>query len=358
MSYKIDCEKLTEKLTIDDIKNVMISLGATLYKETDRECIYDTICHGGSKHKLYLWKELKIQLTCFTNCGNFTIFKLIQNIKRCSFPQSLEYVCEVCGIPYETTQRLTQRNDSTIDNWKSSLTKYIRYKNNESTLKTYDKSILNFFEDRYHESWLNEGLTIESMEKYQIKWYPYSNAIIIPVFDEEFNLVGIRQRNINPVDVERAKYIPTTLLDGTSYAFPTNYTLYGTTFNTQAVRRLKRVWLPESEKSIIKLDGWYGIDNCSLARYGSNLSKFNRDYILKQGVDEVVIIADRDFKEYDTEEYFKWEEKQFKLASMFKGFCKISIAYDKHLELEYKDNITDGDKETFERLLEEREEVF
>ncbi|MGL5691012.1 MAG: hypothetical protein ACRDD8_09350, partial [Bacteroidales bacterium] len=237
--------------------------------------------------------------------------------------------------------------------------KYVRYNSTKSGLRIYDNHILNFLDNGYHSSWLNHGINEEVMEAYKIGWYSRNNAITIPVFDSEMNLVGIRCRNVDPKVVDMGlKYIPLTLLDGSTYSFPTNSILYGVQFNEPYIKHTKRVLLCESEKAVLKLASWYGIDkNNSLAMYGHNLSTFNRDYLLSLGIEEVIIVADRDYKEHD-EEYDEWEKSIFKLAKMFKGFVKVYVAYDKEFLLGYKDNITDGNKETFEYYMDNLEEVL
>jgi len=146
------------------------------------------------------------------------------------------------------------------------------------------------------------------------------------------------------------------MLNGFSYAFPSSCILYGQQFNESAIRLSKQVLLTESEKGVLKLATWFGMENCNaLGMYGSALSKHNRDYILSLGVQEVVIVADRDYKSFDDEEYEAWEKKMFKLASLFKGFCKVTILYDKEFKLGYKDNCTDGDLDYFKEMYENRE---
>lgn len=330
----------------------MDSLGATMKKEDNKQIVYDSICHSSSKPKLYFWKELRIQFTCFTSCGNLNIYRLVMRVKNLSFTQALEYICDVCNIPYESTKRLTEKK--TTDNWKSSLSKYTRYKSRYSELTTYDKNILNFFEKKYHDSWLEEGITIESMKKYKIRWYSYLNAIIIPCFNESFELIGIRGRFMEPDAY--AKYMPISMLDGTMYKFPTNQSFYGIQFTKQAIMRNKKIVLFEGEKSPLLCDTWYGEDNYSTALYGSNIGKFRRDEILKMGVEEVILGFDWDYEEYGDKDYEEYEKKCLKAGELFRGFCKVSVlcSHGGHVK---KDSPVDLGKEKYEEYYTNREEI-
>ncbi len=124
----------------------MLSLGGIIKSENDKQVIwYTNVCHGGDSPKLFFFKEIKMYV-CYTNCGSLNIYKLVMKAKGFNFPQALEYCAEICHIPYEKATRITKRDDSNIDNWKASLERYMRYKQADTVLKVFDKSILEFLE--------------------------------------------------------------------------------------------------------------------------------------------------------------------------------------------------------------------
>ena len=358
----IDADKLHSQLTIDNIKQIVKTLGGEVYRENNEHIIYNSICHGSNSHKLWFYKSSKT-FYCFSRCScGFNIFKLVQKRMKLlgkddSFPYALQYCCDVCGISYEQTKRLTPKRVE--DNWKKDLDKYLRNKSTYGKLEIYDKSILNFFPKMYHETWLNEGISEEVMEMYGVRWYPYRSQIVLPVFDEDGELVGIRVRNMNPSLVEQGmKYIPLIMANGTCYKFSTNMILYGLNYNKQAIIKHKKIILCEGEKSVQKLATWYGMDNIAVATLGgSKIGKYRRNKILEMGVEEVIILADKDWKDEGDKEYVKWYDKIMGQSGEFKGYCKVSICYDNLDLLGYKENATDGGKEVFERLFKEREEV-
>lgn len=50
-------QELKEKLKEEDIRKLLIEMGATFYYEDDDMWITDTICHHGTKPKLYYYKD-------------------------------------------------------------------------------------------------------------------------------------------------------------------------------------------------------------------------------------------------------------------------------------------------------------
>lgn len=353
---RIDASKLSEVLTIEDIKKVMSTIGGHYKSEDNEKIVYNSICHGSDSYKLWLGVTTK-RFYCHKEAESFNIYQLVMKQKGLSFPQALQYVCEVCGIPFEKTQRVTQRK--VIDDWQSSLSKYQKNESTFNILQVYDDSILNFFETSYHMDWIEEGISIETMALFGIKWYPYRSQIIIPVYSSENELIGIRSRNMIPSEVKGMKYIPTMLANGFQYKFPTNQVLYGLNITGEAIRRHKKLILCEGEKSVLKLHTWYGDDNISVATLGSSLGRYRRDMILELGIEELIILSDKDYKEIGDKDYEKWIKKQKRIINEFKSYCRVSLVWDNLEEdlLDYKQNAVDYDKETFEKLYDNREYV-
>lgn len=108
----------------------------------------------------------------------------------------------------------------------------------------YDDKILNFFDDIYHQTWIDDNITIATMQKYEIKWYNLQQEIIIPVRNVCGDLVGIRSRTLK--SDASCKYRPTQMLDGTMYKFPSKALLYGEYQNQYNIQRHKKVVLAEA----------------------------------------------------------------------------------------------------------------
>ena len=65
------------------------------------------------------------------------------------------------------------------------------------------------------------------MDKYQILYSPVQNKIIIPHFDVNGRLVGIRGRALDEWEIENiGKYMPVQV-EGVWYSHPLSFNLYG-----------------------------------------------------------------------------------------------------------------------------------
>lgn len=355
---EIDFKRFKESLSIKQIKDIMTLLGSPIYKENEEKLVLGAVCHGNpNSHKLEYYPEIHA-FKCYSRCSKgYDILSLVQKVKGFDgVIEAMKWVCDKLSIPFDTNYRVTKKN-ANLDNWEQSLGKYLRHKNKEIELKIYDPNILNFFDNGFHEEWINFGISIDVLKQAKIGWYAFSSQITIPCFDSDGNLVGIRARNMNPETIERTgKYIPVRLLDGTSYKFPINEVLYGLNFTKYAIEKYKTVYIVESEKSLLKLLTWFGYKCVGVAMMGSNLGKKRRDMLLKLGVSRVVYIPDNDFQEVgDNKEYNDWERKMFAFAELWKGFADVEIVWDTLRILGYKENACDYDLKTFERLYEKRQ---
>lgn len=360
---RVDAKKLKSKLKIDDYKKIMKELDIPAFSENNNCIVY----WSGEKNKnalngspkLYFYKSTGMYVGYTSGC-TMDIIGLCQRRltllgQPASFIDALNFILNSTGIDGEVCQRLTKK---TSYDWEEDLGKYIRHKRNDSTLPVYDKLILNQLCHSYPQSWIDEGISIDSMEKYGIGLYERTNAITIPCMDKEGNLIGIRTRNQRPDLIEQAKYIPLTLLDGTCYKFNTNSALYGLNYNWAEIERTKTVWLGESEKFCLKLDTWYKEKNVALGMFGKNLGIGRRNELLKLGVNKVIYVPDNDCKNGTQEEYKKWEEEIFRFAKLFDGYAKFEVVYDNLDLLNPKDNATDKDYDTWLKLYENREIIY
>lgn len=379
----IDAKKLTKQLTIDNYREVAIALGAKVIKEEDNYILFSSICHEKNpdeiKNKLYFYKDRKIFI-CYICSVSYTVYNLVRQRKRIlgetySFPDALKYVCDVCNIPYDNNITRIHKETTKVYNWEDDLSRYIKIKNGESLLKTYDKNILNFFPKIYHQSFIDDGITIETMEMFGICYYPYAQQIVIPVYNENGDLIGLHGRNLRPEAIEAGyKYIPVKLVDGideksnggTEFRFNTSNVLYGLNWTKANIEYTGEVHLFEAPKSVMQMDSILEINN-TVGLFGMNLQNKRRDMLVKLGIENVNIALDKQYhtifddKGELTEEFIKWKMKVLKIAEKFKGFVKtITVTYDyddNNPLLNYKDSPSDRGKEVWDKLYEEREVI-
>ena len=364
----MDAQVLKSKLTDRNIVDIINRLGGELKEDNTEYMIFTSITYDvdadSHKAKLYCYKTNYSFVEYHISMDTFDIFELIKERQRLlgnkyNFVDCMKFVCSTIGIDFNS------------DNFKSNQSEFInsklkRFTNtaNKIELQVFDDTILNKFDNWYHQSWIDDNISIETMDKYNIKYYDYGNQIIIPCYNQYNQLIGIRARNLDPNAT--AKYIPYKDMNGTWYKFNVGSTFYGINHNIEAIRRTKKVIICESEKAVLQGDTYFGSNNIILGMYGSAMTRQKRNMILELGVDEIIIAIDFDYTEesYSNKEEYEpftdweiYENKVYKIADMFKGWCKVSAIVDYKPEHK-KDCVTDYGKDKFIKLYKERVKIY
>lgn len=323
-------ELLYEKMTIDDYYYIMEQLGSASYKSR-----FNAICHEleTRKHNLSFDEETRC-FYCFSGCNcSYSLLSLVKKRRELlgenskTIP-SLKWICEELNIPFNFKEEVQQSNTNRY-NWKLSFKKYINNNKTKEDLPKYDKKIIEYFPKIYHEDWLEYGITQETMEKYNIRYYPYKSQIVIPCYTNEGDMCGIRIRNMNTQNEDIPKYMPLETLDGKQYKFPTNLCFYGENFNSETIKKKKVAMLVEAEKTTLKFDSWFPNDNICLSLFGSSIGQEQIKYLVELQVENIIIALDSDFEELDTEEYLKFEQKVIKMYKQLRPyFSNIYVLYN------------------------------
>lgn len=305
--------------------------------------------------KLVFYKDTKIYMG-YTASTSYDIISLCQVrlsllSKPHSFIDAINFIIETTGLEIDTVKRI---NAPHICDW-SGLEKFVRFRSTGSTLEPYDKSILEQLDHSVPQQWLDEGISLETMVKYQIGYYDRLNATTIPCFNRSGELIGIRCRHWRPDEIETGKYRPLCLLDGTSYKFPTNQVFYGINWNWGEIERTGAVVLVESEKAVMWLDSLYQEQNVALGMYGKNLGLQRRNQLIKLGVNKVIYIPDNDWIGKTKSDFDKWEQDVIKFGNQFKGYANVEVVWDNLGLLKEKENATDGGIETWNKLFNNKE---
>lgn len=357
---KIDVKKLKKSLSLAHHKQIMQALGIPAYSENKEQIIY----FSGDKNKdalkgspkLYFYKDSQIYFG-YTSSRSYDIISLVQTrlalLKQpCSFLDACQFILDTTNINPDSISHV--KKEGHVYDW-SNLEKFIKIRKYGSALKEYPRSIIDTLPAYFPNSWYDEGISESTMEKYQIRYYERCNQTVIPCFDDEARLVGVRVRNWDKDRVEQAKYMPLVTLDGTCYKFNTNQVFYGINYNKPEIERTGKVIIVESEKAVMKLDTYMGRHNIALGMYGSNLGIQRRNQLLKMGVNTVSYVVDNDFIGQDDEFFEQWREKIQHFIKLWDGFCRVEIVWDNLGLLGPKENATDRTKEVWEQLWENRE---
>lgn len=356
----MDAKELKKQLNIEHYRQIFTELGAE-WKETNGEYWQlKTGCHNlnweDGSYKLYFYLDTQT-FFCFTHCNvAFDIFELIHKRwglekKPHTFRGIIKWICGVVGFSERVS---VEDRVNYSSNWKSILNPYINTKNNPCILRSYNKDVLQAFPALYHESFIKDNISIQTMQRWQVGYYVTQNQITLPVFDKDGRLVGIHCRNLDKARLARGqKYIPLRLLGGEEYKFKTGQVLYGINYNQYMIKRTGRAILFEAPKSVLQMASYFGITN-SVAKFGSNLSITQRNLLLDLGVKEVVIADDKQYKQASGDEWHSYCARVVKIAKMFNGYCKVTAIVDDKGLLEYKDSPSDKGKEVWTELFKSR----
>ena len=274
-----------------------------------------------------------------------------RHLRKCTFNQAVDYICHTLNI---NATEVVQ--DDMRDPWQRDLRRWLPNADIDESaeLTAYDPAILSAFDHLYPTEWLEYGITRNSMDKFGIGWYARQACISIPVV-QNGQLVGVRGRYTRQQDVDKGKYRPIAMLDGTVLKFSTNQCLYGLDQNKSDIEKCRQVLLFESEKSILKADSWH-IHN-ALAVFGSNISKRHIEMLLELGVNDVVLCMDSDYRQVGDDDFKFFVAKMRKLAGKLRGYFNVSIIYNNQGYDGYKYSPVDFDRWQFDKLYESRVRV-
>lgn len=351
-------QELREQLSDEMIKEILMQFNVEPVAEDEGSITFPTCCHNleGGSPKLIYYKNTKL-FHCYTECAaSFDIFTLLQKMYRLRGQEiTLRQAVSICDLD-ATDIKPEDRGYNCAED-----IKYMQGLNNlyipdvdNLDFKVYDKSILKKFSFNYIGlmPWIEEGIGIDVLQRFNIRYDDYRQAIVIPNFDYEGQLIGIRERHFKPEEILKGKYRP--LWDnGILYNHPTGRTFYGIYENHKNIERKHIVIIFEGEKSVLLYNTIYGNENgIALATLGQNITKDHIQYLLKMKVRNIILAYDSDYEDY--KQLHEVEKKYLEKARILSPYFNVSILMDYDFDLPYKSSPIDGGKDTFEKILKDR----
>lgn len=352
--------EVLENLTEEDIIFILTNtLGAHTYIQQNDYIIFPTVCHNinseDAKMKLYYYTDRKL-FHCYTECGEtfnlYTLFKKYYSLRN------IEY-----SFYKDILLKITSKEELQIvgENKYAYQPQRNRFKTRDKIveLAPYPNKLIDVFLKQYPVEWNYENISDKTMELFNIRFAPIENKIIIPHYDINNNLVGIRGRALNEEEIENyGKYAPVRI-ENKIYKHPLSLNLYGINLNKENIKTKKYVILFEAEKSVLLYEEYFGREqNVALAVCGSNFNKLQLNLLLKNfNLCEIVLAFDKEYVDYPSKkanEYFKRMEK---LCKKYSNYCNFSFIYDTENLLKEKDAPIDKGKKTFENLLRSRVKI-
>ena len=368
-----DIEAIVDSLTKEDIIKILLDLGSKDYRRDGKALVFQTICHGGNKYKLYYYHEATDKYKekifhCYTNCSDsFNIFELVIRAHRASgvnitFYQAVRYIASMTGSMFYEDSKTKELKQSRIDDW--SWINRLKNVGQGKVIESSDNEVLNehileLFQDYYHESWLNQGITKDVMSYFGIKYWTKTNQIIIPHRNIHGELIGVRGRCLEDWDLEEGrKYVP-VIVEGKFLRHSLNDTFYGLYENQAKIKQCKKAILYEGEKSVLLNRIYFGVNDFSLAKCGSGRLSIQQIKILIYDlkIKELIIASDKEFEDPSSFKAQVYYAKLVKNVQDILPYCDVNILWDNSGLLKYQDSPIDRGKDVLLELLENKQPV-
>lgn len=349
---EITLKELVNSLTPERIIELVTELGSDEYIDKGSYIVFKTICHNAdpadASMKLYYYKKNK-KFHCYTECGdNFNIFTLFERRYKLLGIEYNFYKDIVLKIA--NGEKIKKRDNGFYSVYES---KYEQYKIDkpEVNLEILNPNLLNIYTFAATPEWLSDGISEEVMRIYNIKYCIEQNKIIIPHYDIDNNLIGIRGRALNEEDIAIGKYMPVQI-EGKIYSHPLMYNVYGLNVVKDNIKKYKMAIIAESEKSPMQYATMFGKDkNICVACCGSTLHSYQVELLLQAGAEKILIAFDREWETW--QEKNKYFNKLKSICERYKNKCTMGFIFDSKNLLGLKQSPFDNGPETLKNLIEQ-----
>lgn len=349
----MDYKELIESLDEEKVKSLLDKLNIP-YQDKGTYLLCKTACHNididEASWKLYYYKNNKF-FFCYSECQGMSIFKFLKNYYE---TRQIEY--DWYQDIYEVVRdcaNLKSIDGFVVERYKSLHDRYdIRRKERE--LPEFSANVLDCFVKTYPQEWLDDGISKAAMDKFNISYSISQNKIIIPHYDINGRLVGIRGRALNDWEVENiGKYAPIQV-EGIWYKHPLSMNLYGLNINKKNISKTGICFIAEGEKSVLQAES-FSHPNCTVATCGSaGINKYQLNLLLKiPNLQEIVLCYDREEKPGE-EKYFN---KLYENCKKYSHYVNMSFVYSRKGEIELKQSPFDKGEQIFSGLLKNRVRV-
>lgn len=270
----------------------------------------------------------------YEGLGIKDIFSLVQYIKKYTFIDSVDWVCNKLGVKNDGCHNISNTLDIVND-----IRKIKRKQSNKDQNiihEIMEKSEVNRFKQHCVKEWVEEGISEEIQKKYDIRIDERGSRWLIPIRNDEGQIISLKARTYikNWHELGLTKF--------THYKkIGNNDLLFGYYFNKESIISHDEIILFEGEKSVMKAST-YGYDwCCSIGCKTINPFLFKK--ILKIRCSNIVIALDKDASR---DEMYSEAKKLSKYFNVYIIIDTQNLLGDKNL----KNAPIDCGKETWEKL--------
>lgn len=342
--------EIIQSFTLESVERFLRSLGVEDIDVKDTYLVCPTICHNpleqAESMKLYYYDETK-NFHCYTECSeNFSIISLYMrymeiNHQAITYDEALFYLRNFLTAPDE--EFIYKKKEKHVVK-KQKAPDFI-------TLPELNKNLLDAFVEYPHPLWLKEGLSEEAQKHFNIRFSLLENKIIIPHYDIDGRLVGIRSRALEEKDLVFGKYRPVQVGD-IMCNHPLGFNLYGLYEHKEAIQERQVAVIYEAEKSVIHDESIYGDLSVAVATCGSQLNKFQINLLVKKlKVNQIILAYDKEFDTPFSEEGKTYRKKLIEKCNKYSGYAEFYYIFDERGLLKKKDAPCDRGQEILEKLM-------
>jgi len=373
--YNYDLVYIRENITQEQIIELLTEFGGEP-EVKNNAIVCKTICHnhrGEGSNKLYFYFNSRL-CHCYTGCAEptFDIFELTRKVMsreqpkqredpEWSLPEAISYIANKFGFsPEKTKEEFSNEAENDLKLFeKYDRIRDINVNNQQVELKEYDGSFLKFLPHPRIGIWEDEGITEDVMKEAKICFDPKNNGIVIPHFDINNRLIGVRERNLIEENIEKyGKYRP-AYINNKMYNHPLSYALYNLNNSKDNIKKLSKAIVFESEKSCLKYRSYFGKENdISCGICGSNLISYQVWLLISQGAKEIIIALDHDFTDIQSEVAQRQIKNLKNIHKKYGKFITISFMFDRTGLLDYKSSPIDHGPDIFCKLFKERINIY
>jgi len=193
------------------------------------------------------------------------IVSFVQFLLQCSFREAIQWLCYNLGIEYNEDAIIVREQSETLKCLKQYSRKFKTNVDND----IMDEKMLNQYPKYIVSQWVKEGISPQIQQKYDIRIDKTRNRWLIPIRDENNNLVAIKGRTFLPnyKELNIPKYI---------YYKPNkdkpfyNNILFGLNYHYKYIKEKNETIIFEGEKSVMKAENMGIYNTISIGKNGIN----------------------------------------------------------------------------------------
>ena len=199
-------------------------------------------------------------------------------------------------------------------------------KKNEYTCRTYDESILNKYVALANMRFIRDNITIDAQQFFNIRYDVESQGIVIPIYNQVGELMGVKVRcNYDVQDGEmKYYYLIPCQMSQTLYGYSQNY--------NYLVNNV--IYIFESEKSVMQCYS-YGIRNCVALGSGS-ISRKQVQMLLELNPKKIIFMHDVG---YDLENILR----NINMVKNYSRFSEVELGYWDYFDRLYDNKVSASD---------------